>query len=84
MVYQGFKEKPVFGWGQENFNYVFNKYYNPAMFDQEQWFDRAHNEFLDWLIAGGLPAFFLYISLLRLRCGPSFVATRSPSLKREF
>src|SRR3989338_8544965 len=25
MSWQGFKEKPVFGWGQENFNLVFNK-----------------------------------------------------------
>ncbi len=62
MAYQGFKEKPVVGWGQENFNFVFNKYYTPAMYDQEQWFDRAHNQFIDWLIAAGLPAFLLYVS----------------------
>ncbi|MDO8518347.1 MAG: O-antigen ligase family protein [bacterium] len=66
MTYQGFKEKPLLGWGQENFNFVFNKYYQPAMYNQEQWFDRAHNQFLDWLIAGGLPAFLLYISLFGL------------------
>ena len=63
MAYQGFKERPVLGWGMENFNYVFNEYYNPKMYDQEQWFDRAHNVFFDWLIAGGLPALFAYISL---------------------
>ena len=65
-AWQGFKEKPVFGWGQENFNFVFNKFYNPSMFDQEQWFDRAHNEFVDWAVAGGLPAFALYLSLFAL------------------
>ncbi len=63
MALEGFKDKPILGWGQENFNFVFNKYYVPAMYDQEQWFDRAHNAFLDWLIAGGLPAFLLYLSL---------------------
>lgn len=63
MAYQGFKERPVLGWGMENFNYVFNKYYNPKMYDQEQWFDRAHNVFFDWLIAGGLPALLAYISI---------------------
>jgi len=68
MALEGFKEKPVLGWGQENFNYVFNKYYDPAMYGQEQWFDRAHNEFLDWLVAGGLPAFLLYISFFALAC----------------
>ena len=66
MTYQGFKEKPLLGWGQENFNFVFNKYYQPAMYNQEQWFDRAHNQFLDWLIAGGLPAFLLYVALFGL------------------
>jgi O-antigen ligase/lipopolysaccharide biosynthesis regulator YciM len=59
---KGSLERPVFGWGQENFNFLFNKYYNPEMYNQEQWFDRAHNEFLDWLVAGGVPAFLLYVS----------------------
>ncbi len=54
------------GWGQENFSYVFNRYYMPGMYGQEQWFDRAHNQFLDWLVAGGLPAFLLYLSLFGL------------------
>lgn len=61
MAYQGFKEKPILGWGQENFNYVFNKYYNPKMYDQEQWFDRTHNVFLDWLIAGGILGIISYL-----------------------
>lgn len=63
MAIEGFKEHPVLGWGMENFNYVFNKYYNPNMYGQEQWFDRAHNVFFDWLIAGGLPALVGYLSL---------------------
>jgi tetratricopeptide (TPR) repeat protein len=53
----------LIGWGQENFNYIFNTNYNPKMWNQEQWFDRAHNVYLDWLVAGGLAAFLLYISL---------------------
>ncbi|MDE1925253.1 MAG: O-antigen ligase family protein [Patescibacteria group bacterium] len=63
---QGVKEKPVLGWGQENFNFVFNKFYQPSMYDQEQWFDRAHNAFLDWATAGGIPALLLYVSLFAL------------------
>ncbi len=66
MAFDGFKEKPIQGWGQENFSYVFNKYYSPQMYGQEQWFDRAHNQFIDWLIADGLPAFLLYIALFAL------------------
>jgi len=63
MAWQGFKERPVLGWGQESFNFVFNKYYNPEMYAQESWFDRAHNVFLDWLIAGGILGLGGYLTL---------------------
>lgn len=66
MAWQGFKERPIFGWGQESFNYVFNKYYNPKMYSQEQWFDRTHNVFFDWLVAGGLLGILSYLSLFAL------------------
>lgn len=63
MAIEGFKERPVFGWGQEGFNYVFAKYYNPELWRHEPWFDRTHNVFLDWLVAGGLVGFLAYVSL---------------------
>jgi len=66
MAWQGVQERPVQGWGQENFNYVFNKYYQPSMWDQEQWFDRAHNQFVDWFVAGGIPAGLLFMALYLL------------------
>ena len=66
MAFDGFKEKPIFGWGQENFNFVFNKYYDPGMYAQEQWFDRTHNIFFDWLIAGGVLALATYLSFFGL------------------
>lgn len=64
MAFQGFKEKPLLGWGQEGFNYVFNKYYDPGMYAQEQWFDRTHNVFFDWLIAGGALGLLSYLSII--------------------
>ncbi len=63
MAWKGTLERPLTGWGQEGFNYVFNKYYDPSLYKQEPWFDRAHNAFIDWLTAGGVPAFLLYLSL---------------------
>ncbi|MEK7135892.1 MAG: O-antigen ligase family protein, partial [Patescibacteria group bacterium] len=63
MAFKGVLERPLTGYGQEGFNYIFNKYYDPSLYKQEQWFDRAHNAFIDWLSAGGLPAFLLYLSL---------------------
>ena len=63
MSWQGFKERPVFGWGQENFLYVFSKYYNPKMYSQEPWFDRSHDVFFDWLVAGGAVGLLAYLSM---------------------
>ena len=63
MAIKGFKERPILGWGQENFNYVFNKNYEPKMYNQEQWFDRAHNIVMDWLVAGGILGLLSYLSL---------------------
>ncbi|MBI2618369.1 O-antigen ligase family protein [Candidatus Kaiserbacteria bacterium] len=63
VAWEGVKEKPFIGWGQENFNYVFNKYYDPLLYPQEQWFDRVHNIVFDWLIAGGILGFLAYVSI---------------------
>jgi len=66
MALKGFEAKPILGWGQENFNYVFNTYYDPNAWGQEQWFDRAHNTFIDWSINGGLVGFAAYVALFVL------------------
>ncbi len=63
MAWEGVKERPLLGWGQGNFNYVFNANYNPALYGQEQWFDRVHDIFFDWLIAGGFLGLIAYLSI---------------------
>lgn len=63
MALKAVGEKPIFGWGQENFLYVFQEKYDPQMFNLEPWFDRAHNIFLDWMVAGGVLALLAYLSL---------------------
>ena len=60
---QGVKERPVFGWGQENYAIVFDKYYDPRMYAQEPWFDRVHNIIFDWWIAGGTLGLLSYLSI---------------------
>lgn len=65
-AWQGFKERPLLGWGQGNFGYVFSKYYNPGMYDQEPWFDRAHNVLFDWMISGGALGALGYVLLYGL------------------
>jgi len=61
----GFIQKPVLGWGIENFPYVFDKYYSAKHFGREIWFDRAHNLYLEYLTSGGILLFlaFLFVFL---------------------
>ncbi|MEZ4103670.1 MAG: O-antigen ligase family protein [Candidatus Paceibacterota bacterium] len=63
MAFEGVKERPILGWGQSNFNYIFNEQYDPFLFDQEQWFDRSHNIVMDWLTTGGILGFIAYMSV---------------------
>ncbi len=86
MAWKGFLERPILGWGQEGFNFVFNKHYNSAMYNQEAWFDRAHNTYLDWLIAGGAVGLLAYLlligSLLKyvFRAGDEFLKNEEQAL----
>lgn len=66
MSLQGFAEHPIFGWGNENYYIIFNKFYNPHLYPVESWFDRSHNAFLDVLVNTGLVGFVLYISIFFL------------------
>lgn len=63
IAWEGVKERPVLGWGQENFALVFDKYYDPRMYAQEPWFDRVHNIIFDWLIAGGFVGLLSYLAI---------------------
>ncbi|MFC1700729.1 O-antigen ligase family protein [Patescibacteria group bacterium] len=66
-AYKGFKEKPLLGYGYENFYQVFDKYFNPKIYRHSGsvvWFDRAHNIIFDRLITGGIIGLILYLSML--------------------
>jgi tetratricopeptide (TPR) repeat protein len=62
----GFLEKPILGWGWENFNIVFNKHYDPKTLElsyQETRFDKPHNAPLEYLVTGGAPLFIAYLGI---------------------
>ncbi len=63
IAWQGVKERPILGWGQENYAIVFDKYYDPRMYAQEQWFDRVHDVLFDWWIAGGTLGLLSYLAI---------------------
>ena len=64
---KGWKESPktiLFGWGPENFNIPFSKYFNPLFYrgpGSETLFDRAHNMFVEILVTMGLVGFLTYL-----------------------
>ncbi len=60
---QGWHDRPWFGFGQENYKNVFDKYFDPRMYSQEAWFDRTHDVFFDWLVAGGALGLGFYLAL---------------------
>ncbi len=66
MSYEGWKERPLLGYGQDNFGYIFARHFDPAMYGQEPWFDRSHNVFFDWLVAGGILGLLSYLSLFAI------------------
>ena len=63
--FQGFLEKPLLGWGPENYSVAFDKYYNASVgINEVQWWDRAHNVALEMMVTTGLFALLAYIALL--------------------
>src|SRR3989344_3792775 len=65
--FQSVKEKPILGWGPENQAVAFDRYYNPDL-DYlvvlgQDWWDRAHNIFLDLSVSFGIPFLILYLLL---------------------
>ncbi|MEA3293117.1 MAG: O-antigen ligase family protein, partial [Patescibacteria group bacterium] len=65
MSIKALQEKPILGWGPENFHVVFSKYFDPRFFLQEYggevWFDRAHNIIFDTLVISGILGFLAYL-----------------------
>lgn len=60
---QGFAERPLFGWGLENFRDPFNDYFNPAItrdIGSSPWYDRAHSTVIEVAVASGILGVILY------------------------
>ena len=66
-AWQGFLERPVLGWGPENFTPVFDKFFNPNFYvpgqNNETWFDRAHSVFFDYLSETGVLGLLSYLGI---------------------
>ncbi|MCU0652651.1 MAG: O-antigen ligase family protein, partial [Candidatus Pacebacteria bacterium] len=67
IAWQSFLERPMLGWGPENFGYAFAKHFNPCLGSQEcgddLWYDRAHNIILDTMVETGMVGLVAYAVL---------------------
>jgi tetratricopeptide (TPR) repeat protein len=64
---EGWKEKPLLGWGPENYDLVFARHFDSRIFLPEYganlWYDRAHNIVADTLAMGGILGMLSYLGL---------------------
>jgi len=66
IAWSGFLERPLTGWGLDDFHILFNLKYNPKSLEYgyyETWFDRAHNTVLDTLSMTGIMGFITFFGI---------------------
>ncbi|MBA3551108.1 hypothetical protein H0W32_02795 [Patescibacteria group bacterium] len=60
-------QKPILGWGTDNFERVFEKNYDNRLlqnnYGAEAWFDRAHNIFFDQTVDSGIAGIISYLAI---------------------
>lgn len=77
-AYTAFLEKPILGWGPENYEVAYDRYYpvglvaraNASLY--ETWGERPHNIFFEYLVSQGIVGITLFlvaIGLLLWKCG---------------
>lgn len=61
-------DSPILGYGPENYRYVYQKYFNPEIYNLgssvEVWNDRAHNIIIDTGVSGGYLAVLFYLAFI--------------------
>ncbi len=61
--YRAFKERPILGWGPENYILAFAKCYDPEYTNYStEWFDKAHNVFFEYLVTTGILGLLAYLT----------------------
>jgi O-antigen ligase len=65
---EGWKERPIFGWGSGNYLEIFQQKYDPDYFDPSTgsygaWFDQSHSVVFDYLSQTGIVGFLSYLGM---------------------
>lgn len=64
--WQAFKERPLLGWGPENYNIPYNKYFKSEFllnFNYTVWYDRAHNIIVELASTMGFLGLTSYLAI---------------------
>lgn len=85
---EGWQDKPLFGWGPNNYLYVFNAHYRPEFLEKggwgETWFDNAHNVILNTLAVQGIFGLISYLSIFVAAIYLLFRAYRAQKIEVHF
>lgn len=65
-AWSAWQERPMLGWGQENYEAAINKYFDSRLNLYEAWYDRAHNFIFDYGVAGGWLGLAAYLAVIFL------------------
>ncbi|PIP17000.1 MAG: hypothetical protein COX44_02355 [Candidatus Portnoybacteria bacterium CG23_combo_of_CG06-09_8_20_14_all_37_13] len=63
--WRAFKERPILGWGPENYILAFAKHYDPD-WPITEWFDKAHSNFWEFSVTTGILGLLAYLGLFIL------------------
>lgn len=85
---KGFQERPLLGWGPENYLHIFEKHFDPAYYVPGQplgaWFDRAHSVYFDYLAEIGALGLLSYLAIFAVFYWQFFKKARTyPGFKRS-
>ncbi len=66
LSWDAFKEKPIFGWGFENFRIPFDRHYDPRLLANDMkgtYWDKPHNIILEYLTTTGVVGLLAYLGI---------------------
>jgi O-antigen ligase len=67
IAFDGWRDRPLFGWGPENYIQVFDRKFNTAYYTPGQpfgaWFDRAHSVIFDYLVETGAIGLIAFLGI---------------------
>ncbi len=84
---KGWKDRPILGWGPENYSAVFDRYFDSRHFipgvASETWFDRAHSVYFDYLVQTGILGLLAYLGIFAAVFTTVFKAKGGQGSERE-